>query len=249
MKNMGKLGFSNYAASKDGTIYSLISKRILKGTVCSYGYLVYTLKNDKGKAKKMKAHRLLAMMFLEGDFELHINHKDGNKLNNDLSNLEWCTIAENNSHAIDIGIDNRHAPHNKIVNPSKFVHNYKDKGRRFLTEDDVHYICQMAEEGYRTCDISSMTGIDFITISCIFRGGHPTKNSIIEQYDLNKVLKAQKLSPEKVLSICNDLMKGYSFNSVAKIHKKSSQTISNIYHKKTYKNLTASYKFPEIEQQ
>lgn len=48
-------------------------------------------------------HRLVAMEFLEQDlFRTHVNHKDGNKLNNHYSNLEWCTAHENNIHAAKV---------------------------------------------------------------------------------------------------------------------------------------------------
>lgn len=53
----------------------------------------------KGKSKKFYLHRLLAEAFIpkiEG--KNFINHIDGNRLNNDLSNLEWCTLKENAQH-------------------------------------------------------------------------------------------------------------------------------------------------------
>jgi hypothetical protein len=71
------------------------------------GYLVARLntpysKNKDGR-KPYKLHRLIAMIYLDNfDNNLHINHKDGDKLNNDISNLEIVTQKENNRHAWDV---------------------------------------------------------------------------------------------------------------------------------------------------
>lgn len=59
----------------------------------------------KGKKKAFRVHRLLAMAFIPNpECKSQINHKDGNKSNNDLSNLEWVTPKENVNHAFDIGL-------------------------------------------------------------------------------------------------------------------------------------------------
>lgn len=56
----------------------------------------------KNKRKNWILHRLLAIHFLPNpENKPEVNHIDGNKFNNDLSNLEWCTRAENLKHARD----------------------------------------------------------------------------------------------------------------------------------------------------
>jgi hypothetical protein len=58
-----------------------------------------------GKMKMHHVHRLLAQAFIPNpENKPCINHKDGNRNNNHLSNLEWCTYLENNRHAIDTGL-------------------------------------------------------------------------------------------------------------------------------------------------
>ena len=56
MYNMAEIGFPNYSISKDGEVFSLITKRFLSGTINLYGYSVHTLKDSLGKPRKMKTH-------------------------------------------------------------------------------------------------------------------------------------------------------------------------------------------------
>lgn len=71
---------------------------ILKGKIDKYGYLSFHLRVNK-KSKHATAHRLVAIAFLGHKENLQINHIDGNKLNNHIDNLEWCTSSENLKHA------------------------------------------------------------------------------------------------------------------------------------------------------
>ena len=68
------------------------------------GYLTVRL-SKKGKDSTIYVHRLLGFAFIPNpDAKPMINHKDGNKLNNSISNLEWVTHAENMKHAYLIGL-------------------------------------------------------------------------------------------------------------------------------------------------
>lgn len=66
------------------------------------GYLKVKLSKN-GKAKTFRVHYLIAITFLDKKGEC-INHKDGNKINNNVENLEWVTYSENNKHAYDNGL-------------------------------------------------------------------------------------------------------------------------------------------------
>jgi homing nuclease of hnh family with numod4 and ienr domains len=95
--------FSKYDVYEDGRVYSYKTNKFLKHDISKKGYAHVVLDN-----KKWKVHRLVAYLFIPNpNYEnLMINHKDGNKLNNHVSNLEWCTAYENNKHARDTGLNN-----------------------------------------------------------------------------------------------------------------------------------------------
>ena len=68
------------------------------------GYYLVTLTHE-GKRKNQFIHRLLAQAFIPNPLsKAHVNHLDGNKTNNLLSNLEWATPQENSQHAVDLGL-------------------------------------------------------------------------------------------------------------------------------------------------
>lgn len=93
-----------YKISSDGIIESLKTGKYKKLTLSSTGYLVTTLyKNNKGTTKYI--HRLIAEHFIYNPKNLKvINHIDGDKTNNSLKNLEWCTYSQNNKHAFENGL-------------------------------------------------------------------------------------------------------------------------------------------------
>lgn len=88
-----------YQVSSLGRIRSFKNKetRILKQRINSRGYLYINL-SENAKYKSYTVHRLVAIAFL-GKSNLTVNHKNGNKLNNTIENLEWITDLDNRKHA------------------------------------------------------------------------------------------------------------------------------------------------------
>lgn len=79
-------------------------EKILKNSISSTGYEKIDLKKN-GVRKSFKVHRLVAFSFIPIiDGKTIINHLDGNPLNNNYKNLEWCTQKENVNHAINTGL-------------------------------------------------------------------------------------------------------------------------------------------------
>ena len=95
-------GFENYEVSNLGKVRNIKSGRILKPFLHRDGYLVHGL-YENNKRKNLFLHRIMAIAFIDNPEEKpKVNHIDENKLNNDLSNLEWCTVRENNIHGTRI---------------------------------------------------------------------------------------------------------------------------------------------------
>ena len=92
-------GFSRYLISTDGKIYSLKSDRLLPQGITERGYKQVDVYNDMGVKKHMKVHRLVYMAHVgvipNG---MQVNHKDENKTNNYIDNLELMTNKENCSY-------------------------------------------------------------------------------------------------------------------------------------------------------
>lgn len=88
-----------YLINREGFVKSPKGK-ILKTSTSNSGYLFINVKN-----KGFFLHRALAFAFIDRCLDKNfINHIDGNKLNNDLCNLEWCTKSENTIHSYKLGL-------------------------------------------------------------------------------------------------------------------------------------------------
>ena len=112
-----------YVINPDGSIFSLIRNKYLSSWKHRGGYRLIGLNNYSGRTY-FYVHRLVAETFLpkiEGkDF---VNHKDGNKSNNHVSNLEWVTKSENSKHSFEIGTqDNKGENHPmSLLNEQKVI--------------------------------------------------------------------------------------------------------------------------------
>lgn len=134
--------------------------------ISKQGYVVLQTKLD-GKIKTLKLHRLVAETFLEPPSEdlitlcskthwgiVCVNHIDGNKLNNKVENLEWCTQEYNNKHA----------------NATNLVPALKGSlnGRSKLNENTVHEICLLFQNtNIKTQDVADKFNISLSQVQKI----------------------------------------------------------------------------------
>lgn len=97
------LSEKGYAIFNDGIIIG-VKGSVRKNKVGTSGYLQINIGRGKNQ-KTYLVHRLVAEMYLSNPDDLpEVNHKDGNKLNNHVRNLEWCTRSANIKHGIDTGL-------------------------------------------------------------------------------------------------------------------------------------------------
>ena len=103
MKEIKK--YPNYFVTKKGLVFSSKTNKFLKFSYDQQGYQRVGLQIGNYKTKTIKVHRLVAETFIDNiENKKDVNHIDGNKANNDISNLEWCTRSENMKHAYRMGL-------------------------------------------------------------------------------------------------------------------------------------------------
>ena len=120
------------------------------------GYKCVDLK-VRGNRKTMRVHRLVAMAFIGEPSKEMVNHKDGNKTNNILSNLEWATRSENELHAYNTGLKKSNEKHKKAIVES-------NKKRRTLADDTVKYIRNSNKSQY---ELANELGISRANVGLI----------------------------------------------------------------------------------
>ena len=90
---------TDYEINELGEIYSYKTNKILSGSIFNTGYRMVRL-TINGQKKSYAVHRLVAEAFIPNPENLPVvNHKDGNKTNNNLENLEICSKSENALHS------------------------------------------------------------------------------------------------------------------------------------------------------
>lgn len=163
-------GWEMYQVDTNGNVYSKQGK-IMKPSINHNGYLVVNFYHNHIR-KGFGVHTLVATTFIEHkNYENQVNHKDGNKQNNNVENLEWVTPKENIQHSINIlgynkiGINNPNAKkifgYDKNTNELKYKFNSLADAARYFTKEGKNFryiqniICQVAnnknKKSYKGC--------------------------------------------------------------------------------------------------
>ena len=148
-----------YEASETGEIRHSLNKNIRKARKNRYGYLQLNFsRNDgTGKSDTISVHRLIAKTFIPNPLNLpEVNHKDGNKQNNNAENLEWCTCSENGKHAFKIGLSQ--------------TYKGEDHVKAKLTNEQAKQIKQLYKKGVLQCKLADYFNVSQTTIRRIING-------------------------------------------------------------------------------
>jgi hypothetical protein len=149
----------------------VLKGRIMKAVVNETGYYILQL-CDSGKIKNYSIHSLLGKHFLKNpENKPCINHKNGIKIDIELSNLEWATYSENSIHAFETGlqIPNMRGKTGKLCKYSKPIKQLTLDGKLIK----VHYAVR---------DAARETGIDHSYISACARGKHKSARGFKWEY-------------------------------------------------------------------
>lgn len=143
-----------YVVYPDGKIYDLENNTFIEGHENPAGYMYINVRPfniDRG------IHQIVAETFIPNpEKKKYVNHKDGNKKNNDVSNLEWATPRENNLHAYAMGLRKPNTP-DKV----KFTK---------YTTDQVQKACELMSTGMMLKQVEEITGVPVRTLGEIRSG-------------------------------------------------------------------------------
>lgn len=117
--------YNNFYISDDGKLFNKKTGTEYKTQVNKCGYVTVCVSfGSRYNKKEFKIHRAVACTFIPNPNNLpEVNHKDGNKLNNFVNNLEWCTSRENLLHAYKNGLKKPTIPRQKAILQYDLQHN------------------------------------------------------------------------------------------------------------------------------
>lgn len=222
-------GFPGYRATSDGNIWSDISKSWMQQHLHYCGYVFVLLKVGHRKYRIRYVHRLVALAHIQNpDNKPHVNHLDGDKLNNIALNLEWCTADENSKHAAKNGLIRQ----------------------KVLTEEQVHRICEMLESGIPQSAVCKILNIRQRLISDI--NGHRKWKRISNHYNLplpgthEQVRKyidehLNLLDSTAVHGICKLIKKGLEILHISDVFVLSPSIVRDILKKRIFKDICNLY--------
>lgn len=203
--------YPNYAVSKDGRVIRISTGKEMSQYLVGIPpyYCVRTC--HQNIASYEKVHRLVvnAYLPLPTELQVEVNHKDGNKFNNNLENLEWVTKSQNQRHAIETGLKGKGS---ELYNAT-------------FTEEQVHEICKHLIDGWLVKDIAEKyngtkdairkirAGDTYYHVRCLYEIPH----SYISEF-----------SESTVRWVCDKIIAGWSDKSISEASTNTSLTIIDI---------------------
>jgi subtilase family serine protease len=138
---------NTYYIDTNGIVTNELNKTMTFSTHHQGYKLFRRINKQTNQGVTLKVHKLVANAFIPNpDNKPQINHKDGNKANNHISNLEWCTQLENNRHA--------HQLHGNFTSHKGITHPMVK-----YSEEQIKFACELFELGYSASEVSYYTNI------------------------------------------------------------------------------------------
>lgn len=179
---------THYQIDENGNLYNELTKKYPKGWVNKVGYRMYYV-NFNGIKKQLYAHRMVAETFIPNPLnKTCVNHIDGNKLNNNINNLEWVSKKENNNHALKTGLNNLY----------KKIYCYDKNKTLVCIYDSIQIASKMS--GFSENSISNCTNSEKKTLTCGYYWSFKNDNNFeiipvdkrykkpVGRYDINGIL-------------------------------------------------------------
>lgn len=187
----------NYFVTDTGDVYRGHKK--LKMMDTGTGYRRVSIGYEDGERKEHLVHRLVAIAFIPNpENKPVVNHKDCDKTNNNVDNLEWVTYRENTLHAIE----NRRISYGF------------DTANSSYTEKQIRSVFEKLEEGWTLRDIEKYTGVSYSHILNL-KSEHRHKE-IAKEYKLPP-LRSKRISVNTVKWICHMIDEGYSDRQIKEL--------------------------------
>ena len=231
--------YSLYKANRYGKENGFVAVNLNKG------YCQVSLSTNKDSSKGYFIHRMLMIEFCPiPNFKLYeVNHKDGNKLNNCIWNLEWSTHDDNIHHAYRTGL----------------CPVYEDHPKATITNEQAEEIGRLISlDQYSYDEISNITGIKKSIIKTIGEGY--AWRFAYEKYNLEEIFRRHnpcKFSDEELHKVCKYFQDNrYKYNTQVELFRATMRdvfgvkyndgmraTLQDILHHKRRKNITDQYYF------
>lgn len=146
-----------YTINSDGEVYSDVSGIMKTRNKGNTEYQIINFMTVDGKKKTFRLHRLVLLAFspINNPENMEVNHIDGNKKNNKLDNLEWCSSSQNQKHAFTNGLQKPRR--GEKSNFSK------------LTPNQIKQIFDLKKQGKTQKEISDIIGCTRSNISYILK--------------------------------------------------------------------------------
>lgn len=220
-------GFPGYFVTEEGDVYTSKRGPLRKmSTPVSFQYRAVKLSHE-GKVKHCFVHRLVAKAYVDNpENKGYVNHKDGDKLNNSFSNLEWVTFSENIQHSFDTGLNKGLAG--------------MENGRALLSDTEVIEIYQRLQQGEKSKDLAEEFRVERTAISKIKRK-QLWKHITDTLDDIYIKPKATRAEDSKVHEICKLLVEGLLPSPIAEELNVPVDLVYDIKRRRGFKQITSLY--------